>query len=86
MAVEEFWRMTPREVMLAQRAATRRRFDALDDLTWAAWHTAVWHHVEKMPPFEDVMPSRALRRPARLTVEQDIARFERFFARAGKAN
>lgn len=79
--------MTPREVMLAQRAATKRRFDVLDDLTWAAWHTAVWQRAKEMPDFDrDILPSKALDRPVRLTVEQDIARFERFFAKIGKAN
>lgn len=78
--------MTPREVLVVMRSSVDRRFDFLDDLTWAAWHAALWGRVEKFPKLDDELPSRQRNRSRqKLTVEQDIARWEAFF-RGGKAN
>ncbi len=80
--------MTPREVQLTVQAASARRLDRYDELVVAAWQGALWGRVAKndFPKLEKVL---ARRRPSRrLSLEQDVKRFERFFNRVpkGKAN
>ncbi len=82
--------MTPREVQLSIRAASERRLDHYDELVASAWQGALWGRVvqKDFPKLEKVLSRRPHRRP-QITLEQDVARWERFFARAvprGKAN
>lgn len=83
--MEEFWTLTPREVQLQIRAAGERRLDLYDDAVVAAWQEALWSQIgpKKMPELDRVLARRKKRR-RRLTLEQDIARWEAFFARAPK--
>lgn len=80
LSVEEFWRMTPREVQLTIKAESDRRRDRYDDLVAAAWQQALWTRVDhtKFPKLQDVLAPRGRRRAPR-TLEQDVARWQRFF-------
>lgn len=86
MSVEEFWRLTPREVQLTIRAAGERRYDRLDELMYAAWHGALWGGVQRVKRLPELKETLARRRPARrrqrLTLEQDVARWQAWFAAA----
>ncbi len=81
--------MTPREVQLTIKAASDRRLDRYDEVVAAAWQGALWGRVAQkdFPKLERVLSRR---RPSRRrTLDEDVARFERFFKRVaprGKAN
>jgi hypothetical protein len=78
--------MTPREVQLTIRAAGQRRLDRLDELVYAEWHGALWggvQRVKKLPELREALTKRQpSRRRLRLTLEQDVARWQAWFAAA----
>lgn len=79
--------MTPREVQLSIRAASEMRLDRIDELTYAAWHGALWggvQRVKKLPPLKDALAVRGRRRKRPKTVDEDIRRWETFFRAAQK--
>jgi hypothetical protein len=74
-------------VQLSIRAASERRLDRLDELVYAAWHGALWGHAEittrRMPELADTFMRRGRAKPRRLTLEAEIARWDRW-AKAGE--
>lgn len=74
--------MTPREIQLTMKAASEARLDRYDEGVVAAWQGALWGRTDKkhFPKLKDVL-ARRRRRKKKLTLEQDIARFESFFRR-----
>lgn len=86
MSVEQFWKMTPREVALTIRVEGERRFDRLDDLVYAAWHGALWSHadisIKRMPELREAYVIRK-KRPQPASMAQEVARWMRW-AKAGK--
>jgi len=88
--VDSYWTMTPREVQLSIRAASEIRLDRLDELTYAAWHGALWGGVQrakKLPDLKDALAVRQRRGKPR-SFEAEIRRWEIFFTSApsGKGN
>lgn len=84
MSVEEFWRLTPREAQLHIRAFVESSTDRQDQRVASAWQGALWSQVgpRNMPKLDRVLSRRRRRRSGRLTVEQEVARWERW-AKAG---
>lgn len=80
--------MTPREVQLSIRAASEMRLDRIDELTYAAWHGALWggvQRVKKLPPLQDALAKRDRRRGQKpRTIDEDIRRWETFFRASRK--
>ncbi len=76
--------MTPREVQLSIRAASERRLDRMDELILAAWRGALWARVKRMPDLKDALTVRKRRKSKPKSLEEDVRRWERFFARVGK--
>jgi hypothetical protein len=52
-----------------------------------AWQASQWSQIppKKLPDLQKVLARRRPRRRHRLTMEEDIARWESFFGKAGKA-
>lgn len=90
LSIEEFWRLTPREVQLVMRASSGRRMDAIDEQITGAWHAALWggvQRVRKLPELRDVIGRRRrVSKRRRMTLEEDVRRWEIFFKSATKAN
>lgn len=53
----EFWGLTPGEVVdfIADRVGTQRERHQV--ALYTAWHTALFHRVERLPKFNEVFPS-----------------------------
>jgi hypothetical protein len=89
--VNEFWSLTPREVQLSIRSAGDIRLDRYDELIGSAWHNALWSK-KKMPKLEKVLAKRPGLKQRGRTFEEEIRRWEIFFAASnarfekGKAN
>jgi hypothetical protein len=80
--VDTFWTMTPREVQLSIRATSDIRLDRLDELTYAAWHGALWGGVQRVKKLPDLKDAIARRKKAKApaSFEAEIRRWEIFFA------
>ncbi len=65
------------------RSARERRLDLYDDAIVAAWQEALWSQIgpKKMPELGKALANRRHAR-RKLTLDQDIARWEAFFAHA----
>ncbi len=88
--MHEFWRLTPREVLLSIRATCELRLDRLDEQLTGAWHGALWGGVQrlkKLPDLKDALTKRRRAETRPRTFEEDIRRWEVFFrSTRGKGN
>lgn len=72
-----------REIQVTMRAEAERRLDRYDELALAAWIGADLERHKRLPKPERVLAKRLAKRRA-MTMEQDIARMERFFRSVSK--
>jgi hypothetical protein len=56
----------------------------MDELILAAWRGALWARVKKMPDLQDALTTRRRRKSKPKTLDEDVRRWQIFFAAAGK--
>jgi len=52
----DFYKLTPREAVLAINAKAYNLRRQHEMIVWHSWHTAAFHRVKKMPPWNRVKP------------------------------
>ena len=55
LSVFDFWDLTPREVRLVLKNFEEKQRSHYEDLTWLAWHVAVFERQKTIPPLKQLL-------------------------------
>jgi hypothetical protein len=58
LSVDEFWKLTPREVDIYVRAELRRRQYRREEVLYGAWHVALFERQKILPRLESLFGRR----------------------------